>query len=348
MTRNMIRANQIIFGGFDAYCDASGDPVQNAGSSRWIATEPNDRKILKEAILGEQLKFGPSRAILRFDFEATCYICLIGFEHVNSHSGFSEIDISGSLLTAFLSELRPRPRVSSTEVREFVEAIDKASDPAYVGHEPLAIARLFPPIKFFTSTDVSNDDTSRLFFLFCLEECRNAGLWIDDHFAETLKAICDLELISIPYRTLCRSIFDADPAAMFLALYRCVEALYAYSSAQNVIQALNLSTKWDEVAVALEEQLDWHPREETSLTALMIRADPGDLERIFESLGEALPPATSGIAASASRRIYRLRNGLVHFRPMHHKIDYSKTDWNRLCESMATIVWDVYSGIFPA
>lgn len=344
----MIEANQVIFGGLDAYCDAAGDPIQNAGSPRWIATDPIDRKILKEAILSERLNFGPSRAIVRLDLNATCYFCLIGFERVVSHSGFSEVDIGGSLLTAFLSELRPRPRASSTEIREFIEAIDKNGDPAYAGHEPLAIARLFPPIKFYSSVDVSDDDTSRLFFLFCLEESRNAGLWIDDDFAATLKAICDLELISIPYRTLCRSIFDADPSAMFLALYRCMEALYAYSSARKIIQALELSSRWDEVAVALEEQLEWHPREETSLAALLGRANQKDLEKVFLALGEALPTGNVDIAASASRRIYRLRNSLVHFRPMHHKIDHSLTDWNRLCECMATMVWDIYSGIFPA
>src|SRR5437868_13171482 len=54
---------------------------------------------------------------------------------------------------------------------------------------------------------------------------------------------------------LCRSLFDADPAALFLALYRCLEALYAYSASTKLIGEFGLDRSWTEVAVALEKQL---------------------------------------------------------------------------------------------
>src|SRR4051812_23191494 len=95
----------------------------------------------------------------------------------------------------------------------------------------------------------------------------------------------DLDLLNIPYQTLCRSIFDADPEAMFLALYRCIEALYSFSSAQALIESLKLNVSWPDLAASLEEKIGWYPREESSLTALMKYASRYDLLSIFEALG---------------------------------------------------------------
>jgi hypothetical protein len=132
---------------------------------------------------------------------------------------------------------------------------------------------------------------------------------------------------------------------MFLALYRCIESLYAYSSAQKIISDLNLTHNWGEVAVALEDHLGWHPREESSLGELLINAARGDLEDIFRSTGEKVPEI-GDLASATGRRIYQLRNNLVHFRPLHQQFDPQLVDWNRLCETMATLVWHIYTEVF--
>jgi hypothetical protein len=33
---------------------------------------------------------------------------------------------------------------------------------------------------------------------------------------------------------------------------------------------------------------------------------------------------------------------------MHHRVDHAGVDWNRLCETIATMVWHIYSTVFPA
>lgn len=342
----MIAANQDVFGVLDRYCASLDDPVRNSGAPRWIATNADDRSTLKYAELRERLSFSPARAVLRFDLGTDCLICASAFEFAVPSGGLVEIDVGAGLLTVVLAELKPRPRGTTTQVRDVVEASDKNADANYGGHDATTIASLFAPIRAFSASNVSPQDTWRIFFLLCLEECRHGESWIDDHLASTLRSICELEQLNIPYRTLCRSIFDADPAALFLALYRCIEALYAYSSAQRVIAALNLQQGWIDVATVLEDELDWHPREESSLTSLLNQADPNDLATIFMALGEAVPENSASLAASASRRIYQLRNGLVHFRPAHHHAEHGNVDWNRLCEASATIVWHIYSNVF--
>lgn len=347
MTRNMILANQQIFELLDAYCEVRERSIKNAGAPRWIATNAEDREVLKHADFSGVVSFGPGRAIARFDQGSNCFICTIGFDRVLPQGGLVEIEVGAGLLTALLAEVKPRPRSTPTQVKDIVEAFDRDTDPGYKGHDADSIAPLFPPIRAFAALDTASEETWRIFFLLCVGECRNGETWIDDEFADTLQSIAELDLANVPYQTLCRSIFDADPAAIFLALYRCLESLYAYSSAQRLIRALKATGDWVDVAVALEDQLGWYPREASSLADLLSSAPKTDLERIFHAIKEPIPEKTSNLPASAANLIYRLRNNLVHFRPIHRRLDFQSIEWNRLCTAVATLVWHVYSEAFP-
>jgi hypothetical protein len=221
-------------------------------------------------------------------------------------------------------------------------------DGSYNGHDFEDILGLYPTIRVFCSEDVTIDETWRIFFLLCLSEARNAETWIDSSFADTLQGMAELPLLNVPYQTLCRSIFDTDPAAMFLALYRCLEALYAFSSARKLIGALSLSDDWAIVATALEDALGWHPREENSLMELVEYATEPDHRAIFSALAETVPETSGDLAGSAARRIYKLRNDLVHYRPAQHEMNFTTIDWNRLCEATAAIVCFIYAEVFKA
>jgi hypothetical protein len=148
----------------------------------------------------------------------------------------SEIDVHPGLLTTVLAETLPRPRATVSEIVDVVEAFDKDSDPGYAGHDAGSVGSLFPSIRAFSGLDLADEETWRIFFLLCLDEVMRGETWIEESFANTLRAIAELGSIDVPYKTLCRSIFDADPAAMFLALYRCIESLYAYSSAREIMK----------------------------------------------------------------------------------------------------------------
>jgi hypothetical protein len=124
-------------------------------------------------------------------------------------------------------------------------------------------------------------------------------------------------------------------------------AIYSYSSAREVIAAFKLKYEWPEVAATLEDTLGWYPREENSLTALLSYGADEDHTAIFAALGEAPPDVRFGpISAAAARRIYKLRNELVHFRPSRVRIDYAAVNWNALCEASAALVCYIYSEVF--
>jgi len=345
MPRNMISANHAIFAALDAYCVNRGVAVANAGTARWIATEPTDRKLLKEGHLNSWTSFSISRRLARIDHDNRSLFCTVGLTNVAAPPGFSEIDLNGAILTLLLYELSQQSIVSPLQVKNIVEVSDKASDPTYAGHDFDSIGSLFPIVKVYEKLDVASEETWKVFFLLCLSENRGAHSWMNDHLNNVLESLCVLDIANIPFDTLCRSVFDSDPAALFLALYRCMEAVYAYSSASSLKARLSAPQSWSEIAAILEDELNWHPREESSLTDLMQYALEIDLTRVYEALGEEVPE-TPSLAQSAGRRIYRLRNILVHYRPTNSRLDYSKVDWNKLCAAMASVVCDMYVGVF--
>lgn len=347
MPRNMIAANKAVFRNLDEYCASRGDPIGNANAARWIATQSEDRRLLKESTISDRLLFTARRGVVRVDHGSDCYFCAIGFDYSEAPVGLVLTDLGAGLLTVLLAELNVPPRVTPIEVRNIVEAAYKDAPPEYGGHDFRLMQTLYPVVDVFSGSGIASDETWKVFFLMCLAECRGGETWIKPTLADELQMLADLPLINIPYRTLCRSIFDTDPGAMFLALYRCLEAVYAFSSARELIAALNLKHDWADVAATLENTLGWHPREEGSLIALFAHGAEIDHRSIFSALGENAPLEASGsISVAAARRVYKLRNDLVHYRPSQARVDYSQIDWNALCQATVGLVCYIYAEVF--
>jgi hypothetical protein len=108
-----------------------------------------------------------------------------------------------------------------------------------------------------------------------------------------------------------------------------------------------MTASWANVAAALESELGWYPREENSLTQLLGMAAIQDLQAISALLGRPDDnEETDNVKNRTARRIYRLRNSIVHFRPAHSAMVFDDIDWNKTCELMANIVIYIYSEVF--
>lgn len=344
-SRNMIEAHTCVFKSLDLFCSRHNDPVSNADAPRWIQLSGRvDKERLLNAKLNDCLSFADSLKISRFDHGEISLFCTVGLNLPEEIGFLQEEDFGGGMLTAILSELTPPPVKSTVWIRNVVEAEDKLSNPNYKGHAHELIAQLFPPIKCFSVKNLAEEETQRVFFLLSLSAASRATLWMDSRLRETLELIAALSPVAIPYRTLCRSIFDTDPSALFMALYRCLEALYAYSHTTKLMDQLKIPGRWTDVAQVLEETLSWRPREEPSLGNLLRHAVPDDLRAILEAIGESRSDE-GDIFKIATKRVYSLRNKLVHYRPFHQGFQADAVDWNRLCEATALLVLHVYDSV---
>lgn len=344
VTRRKKDENTKVFSYLDEYCAANGEVLDNAGQARWVISEEGqDQDRLIKAELKSFLSLGASLKVARFDIEEESLFCTIGLELPEDVAGLYYEDVQGGMMTLLLSELNPTPKASAVEVRNLIE-VGRATE-GYCGHDVYELSQLYPSIRVFSGSDISEHETQRVFFLICLADTVRAGTWMDNRLRGNLELIANLSPIAIPYRILCRSLFDTDPSAVFLGLYRCLEALYAYSHTSLLIKKLDMELDWNHVAQALEETLAWRPREEPSLAILLQKAVSDDLRSILDALSVVLPE-NADLVSATTKQMYQLRNSLVHYRAFHQSFDPDGVDWNRLCEATALTVLHVYVSIF--
>lgn len=345
MSRTMKIAQQAIFGVLDGLCAAAGEPVANAGAPRWIRGTEADSAFLAGAQVSDIFRVTPRRLMARLDYKKRTYFCTLGFQATDPPVGLDHGEATPGLVSVLLAEGKPRPSATPFRVKDAIELADASQDEAYEGHDFTAIAGLFGLIAVFAGEPIEPSETWRAYYEICLGEVPEMDTWIEDSTVEALGTLTDLSVLGLPYQILCRSLFDTDPAGLFLALYRCLEALYAYTASTRVAAALGFSGTWHEVAVALEREIGWRPREEDSLTGLFARSNVETLNAIFDCLGDTCPAADT-VAAVAAKRTYKLRNSLVHYRPIHHTIEHAGIDWNKLCATLSRVLREVYFDIF--
>ena len=345
MSRFIIGANGKIFQSLDNFCKLRGVALANTATPRWIASQKQHRDFLINARVTDHLQFSPVRILARVVYSDNIYFCMIGFQQEKLQENAFENDLDPAILTVLLSELGPTPTASVAQIRNIVEATDKMSDADYNGHHYIAVRDLFPTIRIF-SLRPCPPSTSNIFFKACIEELTIGNSWVDEQLIRTLRTVSNLDEEHIPYEVLCRSIFDSDPSSFYLALYRCLEALYAYSSARDVISSLNLSNPWTEVAIVLEDTLGWHPREDSSLQKLLAGCATSDLLMFLKALGiDCSESSDSDLRRQGASKIYWLRNAIVHYRPIHQSLHLSGFKWAELCNALAGIILDVYNAV---
>lgn len=345
MSRNGKIANQAIFGQLINFCRSRDVEIKDSGSGRWIKANRVERVILRKGTVSHYISFGPTRKIVKISVGTREYVCTVGFDQTTPPPHFGEVQVGAGLLIVIASELAPRPTATANEIKDVIE-YDHAGVVGYSGYGWEEVSSLYPKIMAYRDTGYKFA-AENLFFKMCLQEIEFTDSWVDDVLSGTLSSLTELDPKRLPYRTLCRSIFDEDPTTFFLSLYRCLEALYSYKSAKAIVDRLKLPNSWEEVSAVLEDKLNWHPREEGSLASLLVDASEGDLRQVLTLMDSTAPqPKRGELPTMAARRIYNLRNGIVHYRPLQHQEELDKYDWNGICTAMTGIVIDVYHAVF--
>lgn len=345
MSRKMTDSFGRLFEHLEDFCARRGDAVQTPRRARWVTADSDAaRELFKQLSVKELADFGHQRKLVWTSAGDDHYLCAIGFEHepdlpqlqpLGAHSGFT---------MALLADCLPQPIASPAQVRNVVE-VGAKGDEGYDGHDARTVEDLFPKISVWGYEGELDDEAAwRLFLMMCARECQLGGSWIDDTLAGRLTTLTDLAIPHLPYAAICQSMFDADPRTMYLALYRCIEATYAYNSAQKLIRRLALPVGWVEVAQAMNEEIGWHPQEAASLNLILDNALDRDLQAVCDAMKASVG---SDLKSSAGKAIYLLRNRIVHYRPGADAVAIDEYDWNLICCVIVDITFHVFTHAFP-
>ena len=341
-TRNMKGANTRIFQALDAYCADRQEPIRNAGEARWITTDGRDKVFIQQASVTAQLTLSSTMRMARIDFGGHAYFVTCGFDSIVCPSQLLEGSLDAGLLTVFLAEIAPSPIAAPTAIRDVVEIGDLKSGYDYVGLDSSQVAEFYQPLQVYLTEASQVVDSARLFLILCLADRRCSEQWMDAQLTASLRNGFVLCSVGLPIELVCRSVLELDPSALFLVLYRFVEALYSYSLTEAIKTALGIKKSWIEISAKLDDILGWRPKEDQGIEALFELAESADVDAIISAMAITVPGDTKKVSAFVARHVYKLRNLLVHYRPVHHSASTQNINWNRLCEAMASIVLHLY------
>lgn len=124
----------------------------------------------------------------------------------------------------------------------------------------------------------------------------------------------------------------------FLDIYRCLEPKFTYPYIKRLKSDLSLSHTSDIIDSSLSEILGWRVKEEGAMVDLF-RSLPPDLEKEFT---EAKKDGENDIIG---KRIYKLRNSIVHHYSVEDNIEDVRTilEWDNLICIMLKAIKAIYA-----
>lgn len=342
MARNMKAANGTAFAKLLAFASKGGYPVADAKSPRWIATEQPEREFLIRATLVNQLRISGGKLVAAFEHDADLYFFLVGFQDLDDFRPSEQIELNGAHWTALLSECDSTPTATPAEVNNIIGGTDKNS-PGYAGHEHTAIAALFPP-TICLKNQTPKDDFYKNVFSACLHESALNHSWMSAATAEKLQTLASANFSLLPFKGLCRSVCDNDPASTFMSLYRGLETLFPYPGVDRFIAKLGMTASPPKVYRTLFDELSWRPREEQCLRDVVEGSAEATLKELATKLSfDGSMSSSPDAAVSAAAQIYRVRNALVHFRGVDETPDFDFDTWNEICVRMTELVYNAHA-----
>ena len=345
MSRNAKATYAKIFDRLTAYV-ADHDLTMPSGQRR-IFLEEDAYTILLDTKRIEYLRIGRRQAAALLQTTSGRVLAISGFDaqKMRTSPSIREMDWSPGIAVAAIADLEVEPKATPLEVVNIVAA-GSADDSHYQGHDLGDVQPLFPPLRLMEidSEIEGTENFAANLLTFCAAEGADGNGWINKALADELVGLAEQHIAGLPYEFLVRATLDLDPKNLFLALYRCLEATYAFTRASELAEKLGINDRsWFDVAKALGESLSWYPRHDQSLAAILDlpAVSRADLDELAASLGKE--PGGDGVATRVASGVRELRNSLVHYGPTTRPVTVPDDDWNRLCAPLARVVGQVFS-----
>ncbi|MET3206227.1 UNVERIFIED_ORG: hypothetical protein ABIB21_003046 [Arthrobacter sp. UYEF13] len=350
MSRNATQENANIFGLLIEFAADHGSAIP-VGERR-IFLDEDEYKIFVKSKRIKRFPIARRQAAVLLQVGDEQVIVVSGFESESFRSSqyIREIELSPGVAVAAIHDLGVRPMASALDVYNVVAAGSSVDD-EYKGHALRDVKDLYPRIGVVeVDAEVAGEDHFHAnLLILCAEEGTNGNGWINEGLADALIRLAEQRIDGFPYEFLVMASLEINPKSLFLALYRCLEATYAFKRSSELVERLGLMDKsWLDVAQALGDSLSWYPRHDQSLAAVlsMPAVDSVDLKELAESLGK--DPDGDDVSARVAAGIRDLRNSLVHYGPTTRSVAVPDDDWNRLCIPLARVVGDVFAHTYGA
>jgi hypothetical protein len=129
--------------------------------------------------------------------------------------------------------------------------------------------------------------------------------------------------------------------SFYLEVYRCIENMYPLSRLKKLCSSWKPQDLLWNVAILLEKDLSWRPREEEALASVLRECSLPTVQALNSAMGGT--PDNNDIHTSAAKLVYVTRNELVHFRPRAPSSIKPAQSWDEQVRALIDCLDEIYT-----
>jgi len=343
--RSRIQMSQQLFQSLISHASASGVLVPSADQPRWIRRLSDaDASLMAGAdVLGQQQITRQIRAI-QLEHNSVRYFAVLGIgEADNVPDGLVPIEVSPGIFSVALTHSDIHPSAKGFEVLEAIGDLHGGVD-GFDGYELPDIANLFPNVAAFEA-DQNYEYTANVVRVLGVLTSQS---YVDGPIAPseaTLTKVSDLFQSGsehVPFENVLQGLLSISWGGFFLELYRAIEQLYAIPRLSALVEEWPTPLPYRHLAGLLENHLSWRPKEDDALAKIIAECDEAIVAPLRDSFCGRRDADQEIAAEKVAADIYKVRNGLVHFRAALGEIKRSNEEWDLMISAMLDLVKDVY------
>lgn len=336
--------SQAIFGKLISSAKQLGTIIDQPDKGRWIKKrDEHDIALMVKAEV-QRLILGRHSRTLMVSFDNTRYYLMAGFRDSGMMvEGFETCDLTPGLFALAVFELDLAPNGSPANIRDALEGRYLGSD-EYNGHDLDQIIHLYPNILCFKANNnfPFMDDIVRTVGSYLAHTYDHGALPISSETLEILARIFETGNKHLPFSLVLQGMISFSWQSFYLEVYRCIENMYPLSRLKSLSSNWPPNRSLRNLAMLLEKELAWRPREEEALAAILRECSSTAIEALHAALSDSLPPPNDLHAASA-KLVYNTRNELVHFRPRLPTAEKSDEVWDSQVRALAGCLDEIYN-----
>lgn len=348
MARKLIAMSQALFCRLVDHAEQEGMPVAHPHGGRFIKRTNDIDADLMAAGRATAVVLTRQIRLVRIEHADQMYFCTFGLPEPDEPLlGLENIPATPGIfaLATIEANIHPRRAVTAAMIKNVLDDAYIDNERGYAGHDLDEIMYLFSAIAVYRTTDQQEylTITERVLGSILARTYRDGAISLQPETVEIFTRVFEQDSAFIPFRNLIQGLLSISWETLFIEIYRCIEQLYALPRVEGLKTVLLCDSPARELAKMLEEHLSWYPKEEESFKALVRLWDETIVSAICVGLQGGEGDTHDKRCDNAVRQLYRFRNQIVHYRPIHETIKKSDDEWSIIVRGMLRIVSHLYN-----
>lgn len=285
--------------------------------------------------------------MVRIEFQEDVYFCAFGLPQPETLPlGLQLVEVTPGLFAVSVLEALVQPAMSVTGAT----ILDVIGDQyqgvkGYEGHELADVMRLFPLLSAFkvAQEEEFHKNDHRVLGALLARGYADGPISISLSTIEKIWITFEQGSRHLPFNVLVQGLLSISWENLYLETYRCLEQLYSAPRLSDLKGSWHSALSLRDLAVLLERHLSWRPKEDDALRKMIVECGATYVAGLclsFEMVDAGESHEDRGDLVS--RKVYALRNNIVHYRPIHEGILKSDAQWDAIVAALLDLVNEVY------